>query len=136
MLALDTAIVTAFTGNATLTAAFPGGMYADRAPERTTQTPYLIYTVIDGRSTKSFGNVERSDVTVRFQAIGIGKNATGQVMDTFTGVFDDVTLSINPGQNYNCTRQGRAIPSMWSEPDGSGDELWSWTATYVYSIRG
>lgn len=135
MLALDTAIVSAFTGSATLTAAFPGGIHGDRAPEGTTATPYLIYTVIGGPSDKMFGGAERSEVTVRFQAVGVGKNATGQAMNTFTGVFDDAILSLGTGQNCNCTRTTRPIPSLYGPVDGSGNELWMWRATYVYAIR-
>lgn len=136
MLALDTAISAAFTGNSTLTTAFPGGIHGDRAPEGTTATPYVIYTVLSGQSVKSYGGAEWSDVVVRFQAIGNGKNATGATAQLIANAYDDTILALSgTSQNYDCRRISRPIPSLWSLPDGTGNELWSWTLTYLFSIR-
>jgi hypothetical protein len=134
MQSLDAAIVLAFTGNGTLTSAFPGGIHGDRAPE-TTVFPYLIYTVISAPSQQVYGGTDRADVIVRFAAVGEGKTVVGALMTTFKGVFDNTILSLGTGQNCNVVRSGRCIPMLFSPIDAGGNEVWSWTTEYRYSIR-
>jgi len=132
---LDTAINTAFTGNATLTTAFPGGLWPDLADAEAAM-PYLVYTVLSGRLNQIvYGNKKHAKVYIRFQAIGPGKDATAVLADTFTGIFDDTVLTLSNGQNYACDRQQDPIPSLWQQRTGGAKDIWAYTVEYLYQTR-
>lgn len=128
------AIYLQFTGSPTLTAAFPGGVHRDLAPENTAN-PYVVSTMVAAPSQAMYGTNRRADVYVRFSAVGVGHDATLALIETFTGVFDDSVLSLTSGQNYDALRVSDPVGFMEPKVNTDGDEVWRWTVEYRYSVR-
>ena len=104
MLLLLNAIYSKFTGDASLTAAFPGGLSRDRAPENTPM-PYLVSQVASATPLYSYGSaIYRTLVTIRFGAFGVGHDATAAAAQTLIAQFDDALLSLSSGTNDTVTR--------------------------------
>jgi hypothetical protein len=132
MLPLLNAIYTKFTTSGTLTSAFPGGLFRDRAPE-TTSLPYVVSHVVQSKLEYSYGGPCRSDTQVKFSAYGVGHDATGTLMNALTAAFDDARLTLATGVNDTVTRMGDPIPILHKH-DGHGNDVWEWSVVYEYSI--
>jgi hypothetical protein len=132
MLPLLNAIYTRFTATGALTAAFPGGLFRDRAPE-TTALPYVVSHVVQSKLEYSYGGACRSQTQVKFSAFGIGHDATGTLMNALTATFDDALLMLSNGTNDSVTRLGDPIPVLHKR-DGQGNDVWEWAVVYEYSI--
>src|SRR5580698_4432711 len=94
------AISTKFDADSTLTAAFPGGLWGEAAPEGTA-LPYVIQNVIDAPVTCFYGSASQTEVQVKLSAYGIGRDATLQKAEVLTAVFKDATLTLSSGQNVD-----------------------------------
>jgi hypothetical protein len=135
MLALTNAIYTKFTGTTALTNAFTGGMYPERAAEGTSM-PYVVTTLVSAPTHVAYGNAHQlDDVIIRFVAVGIGHDATGALIETLMGVYDNTILTLSSGTMFDATRVG--APTRFLEPsvDGGGQEIWRWSVVYKYSVR-
>lgn len=134
MIALLNAIATKFNGTASLTTDFPGGLTQNVAPEGT-QFPYVVVQVTNATTATAFGQAHRDEITVRFVAYGVGHDATGTALETLDGVFNDTPLSLGTGQNYDCRRLTPPLPTMQTDFNEAGQEVWQWAVTYLYSVR-
>ncbi len=133
MLSLLNAIYAKFTGDAVLTAAFPGGLFRDHAPERTPM-PYLISHVLSATPVYAYGSaISRTTTHVRFSAYGVGHDATCAAMRTLLAHFDDATLTLSSGTNDLVTRLSDPLPKLLRH-DARGNDVWEWTVTYAYGV--
>ena len=71
MQALIEAIQSAFANDGALTAAFPGGLWGDAAPEAAAM-PYVVQKVLAAPVTSCYGTSRHAAVEVRFTAYGPG----------------------------------------------------------------
>jgi hypothetical protein len=133
MLPLLNAIYSAFTSAGALTAAFPGGMYRDQAPEGTAM-PYLVSHVVQSAVEHAYAGVARSTVRIRFSAYGVGHDATGTLMNALTSEFDNAPLTLSSGTNDSVWRLDDPTPKLHHH-DGLGNDVWEWAVTYEYGIR-
>jgi len=135
MLSLLNAIYSKFTGDSALTAAFPGGLSRDRAQENTPM-PYLVSQVVSAAPLYSYGSaVYRTLVQIRFQAFGVGHDATGAAVQTLISRFDDALLTLSSGTNDTVTRLSDPLPKLLRH-DALGNDVWEWTVTYEYGVVG
>ena len=133
------AISTKFTADGTLTAAFPGGMWGEAAPEGTA-LPYVIQSVIAAPMTCFYGSASRSEVQVKMSAYGIGRDATLASAEALATAFKDVTLTLSTGQNFDARqvsdpqpqRQGR--DSSTADDPGQGD-IYAVHIVFEYAVR-
>jgi hypothetical protein len=132
MLPLLNAIYAKFTASPALVAAFPGGLFRDRAPEGTTM-PYLVSHVAGSKVQYAYGGIYRTDTEVRFSGYGVGHDATGSALTTLLAGFDDVLLALSSGTNDSVTRSGEPVPVLHRH-DSQGNEVWEWSVTYTYSV--
>jgi len=132
MINLLNAIYSAFTGDATLSAAFPGGLHRDRATEETT-LPYVVSHVVDSTTDVSYGSKNRSHVRIKFSAFGVGHDATGSLMETFAARFDNQLLSLATGTHDSITRLTDPTPTLHRH-DSQGNDVWEWAVTYEYGM--
>jgi hypothetical protein len=133
MLPLLNSIYSKFTGDSTLTAAFPGGLHRDQAPEETAM-PYLVSKVVLSNLEYSYGGPSRADTHVRFSAYGIGHDAVANLINTLTSQFDDVLLTLSSGVNDTVTRLCEPIPVLHHH-DAQGNDVWEWSVVYEYGVR-
>lgn len=133
MIPLLNAIYSKFTSSGTLTSAFPGGLHRDQASEGTAM-PYVVSKVVSSKMEYAYGGACRSDTQIQFSAYGVGHDATGTLMDTFTSAFDDGLLTLPSGTNDSVTRLGEPAPSLHKQ-DGEGNDVWEWSVTYDYSVQ-
>ncbi|HXE55176.1 MAG TPA: hypothetical protein VN541_19290 [Tepidisphaeraceae bacterium] len=133
MLPLLNAIYSKFTGDSALTAAFPGGMHRDQAPEGTSM-PYLVSHVVESKLEYGYNGPCRSDTQIRFSAYGVGHDATGALMDLLVSEFDDALLSLSSGTNDSVTRLGDPAPALHRH-DAQGNDVWEWKVIYEYGIK-
>jgi hypothetical protein len=134
MLPLLNAIYTKFTASSALVAAFPGGLFRDRAPEGTTM-PYLVSHVAGSKVEYAYEGVYRADTQIRFSGYGVGHDATGNALAILLANLDDVTLTLSSGTNDSVTRSGEPTPTLHRH-DSQGNEVWEWSVTYNYSVVG
>jgi len=134
MLPLLNAIYSRFTGNSSLTTAFPGGLHRDRAPEGTPM-PYIVSRVVACDTEHSFGGPSRTRTQVRFSAFGVGHDATGSLIEVLTSAFDNALLSLASGTNDSVVRTGGAIPVLHAH-DAKGNDVWEWAVVYEYAVVG
>ncbi len=132
MLPLLNAIYAKFIADAALVAAFPGGLYRDRAPEGTTM-PYVVSRIVASKVSYAYGGPYRTDTELRFSAYGIGHDAIGSDMQTLLGSFDDALLTLSSGTNDSVTRCGEPTPLLHRH-DAAGNDVWEWSVTYTYSV--
>jgi hypothetical protein len=55
-------------------------------------------------------------------------------MNTLTGHFDDVLLSLSSGTNDTVTRLDEPTPKLHHH-DGQGNDVWEWAVTYEYGVK-
>ena len=67
MLPLLNAIYASFTADSALTAAFPGGLHRDQAPEGTAM-PYVVSTVVSSTTGLAYNAGSRSATHIKFTA--------------------------------------------------------------------
>jgi hypothetical protein len=132
MLPLLNAIYAKFTADPALVAAFPGGLFRDRAPEGTAM-PYVVSHVVASKIAYAYGGPYRTDTEVRFSAYGVGHDATENAMQTLLGSFDDSLLSLSSGTSDAVTRTGEPTPALHRH-DSQGNDVWEWSVVYVYSV--
>lgn len=132
MINLLNAIYTAFTGDATLSAAFAGGLHRDRAPEEAA-LPYVVSHVIESAADVSYGTKTRSTVRIKFSAFGVGHDATGALMETLVAHFDNQLLSLAAGTHDSITRLTDPTPTLHRH-DSQGNDVWEWAVTYEYGV--
>jgi hypothetical protein len=132
MLPLLNAIYTRFTTTGTLTAAFPAGLFRDRAPEATA-LPYVVSHVVQSKLEYSYAGACRSDTQIKFSAYGVGHDATGTLMNALTAAFDDALLTLSNGTNDTVTRLSEPIPVLHKH-DAMGNDVWEWGVVYEYSV--
>lgn len=135
MKVLTNAIVKKFKSDAVLAAAFPGGIFAGRAPEGTTTQPYLVYTVIAAAASSRFGGVGFVEVSIRFTAWGIGADAVTAVADTLAAEFDEATLPLSTGTLMNSTRMTDPVPQFAEVVDGESQEWWRADVEYTFAAQ-
>jgi hypothetical protein len=134
MIPLLNAIYAKFVSDGTLTAAFPGGLHRDRAPEGTVM-PYVVSTVSSAPAELTYGTQVRNHVQVRFDAYGVGHDATGALMDSFIASFDNALLTLSVGSDLSIVRQGDVTPKLHRH-DAQGNDVWEWSVTYLYEVGG
>ena len=132
MIPLLNAIYTHFTADGTLTAAFPGGLHRDRAPEGTVM-PYVVSTVTSAPAELTYSSRVRTHAQVRFDAYGIGHDAIGTLMQSLIASFDNAILTLAVGTNQSVVRLGDAVPKLHRH-DAQGNDVWEWSVTYVYEV--
>lgn len=132
MIALLNAIYSKFTSTGALTAAFPGGMHRDQAPEGTAM-PYVVSRVVSSRLEYAYGGSCRSDTQIKFSAYGVGHDATGTLMNALTGTFDAGLLALSSGASDTVTRLGEPVPLLHKQ-DAEGNDVWEWSATYEFGV--
>lgn len=133
MIPLLNAIYLKFTSTGALTSAFPGGMHRDQAPEGTAM-PYVVSRVVSSKVEYAYGGACRSDTQIKFSAYGVGHDATGTLMNAFTGAFDEGLLALSAGTNDTVTRLGEPVPVLHKQ-DAEGNDVWEWSVTYEYSVQ-
>lgn len=133
MIPLLNAIYTTFTGTGALSSAFPGGMHRDQAPEET-EMPYLVSHVVSSSVEHSYLGVNRTTIRIQFGGYGVGHDAVGALMDTFTGALDNNLLTLSSGTNDSVTRLDEPTPTLLRH-DGQGNDVWEWMVTYEYGVR-
>jgi hypothetical protein len=132
MIYLLNSIYSHFTGNAPLVAAFPGGLFRDRAPEETTM-PYVVSSVVSSKLDYAYGGPYRTHTEIRFSAYGIGHDAIATAMQLLVSAFDDVLLPLSSGTNDTVTRLGDPSPVLHRH-DSQGNDIWEWSVTYSYGV--
>jgi hypothetical protein len=132
MLPLLNAIYAKFTADAPLVAAFPGGLFRDRAPEETAM-PYVVSRVVSSKLDYAYGGPHRTTTEIKFSAYGIGHDATGAAMQLLVSAFDDALLSLSSGTNDSVTRAGDPVPAIHRH-DAQGNDVWEWSVTYLYGV--
>lgn len=133
MLPLLNSIYSKFTGDSTLTAAFPGGLHRDQAPENTAM-PYLVSRVVESKLEYSYAGPSRAVTHVRFSAYGVGHDAIAALINTLTSQFDDALLTLAAGSNDSVTRLAEPVPVLHHH-DSQGNDVWEWSVTYEYGVR-
>ena len=134
MTTIQTAIRAAFTASAPLTAAFPGGLWLGEAPEGTAM-PYVVQTTVAAPLTSGYGGRRYADgVVIDFAAYGDDHDAVGAAMDTLTGVFDDALLPLATGTMFD-TRRTAGPADQLMPPDGNGQDVWQWRASYRFAVQ-
>ena len=133
MTPLLNAIFSRFTSDATLVSAFPGGLHRDQAPQETAM-PYVVSRVLSSKLEYSYGGACRSDTQIKFSAYGVGHDAAGDLMNTFTAQFDDQLLTLATGVNDTVTRLGDPIPTLHKH-DAQGNDVWEWAVVYEYGVK-
>ena len=134
MIPLQTAIQAAFAASAPLAAAFPGGLWADQAPENTAM-PYLVRTTVAAPLSSGYGGRRYADgVVVDFAAYGDDHDAVGAAMGVLTAVFDDAILPLSAGQMFDARRLSDPADRLLP-PDGSGQDVWRWMTSYRFAIQ-
>lgn len=134
MLALTQAIYTKFTSTTALTTAFPGGMFPERAPEGATM-PFAVTVLVSTPTQATYGNHQIDDVVYRFSAVGIGHDATGAILETLMGVYDNAILTLSSGTMFDATRIKGPFRFLEPNVDAAGQEIWRWSVDYKYSVR-
>ena len=132
MLPLLNAIYAKFTADAALVAAFPGGLFRDRAPENTIM-PYVVSRVVASKVDYAYGGPYRTHTEVRFSAYGVGHDAVAGEMQTLLNSFDDTLLALSSGANDSVTRTGEPTPALHRH-DSRGNDVWEWSVTYLYGV--
>jgi hypothetical protein len=132
MLPLLNAIYSKFTASAPLVAAFPGGLFRDRAPEETAM-PYVVSHVVSSKLDYAYTGAYRTTTEVRFSAYGIGHDAVAAEMQLLVNVFDDALLSLSSGTNDTVTRMGDPTPTLHRH-DSQGNDIWEWSVVYSYGV--
>ena len=133
------AISTKFAADSTLTAAFPGGLWGEAAPEGTT-LPYVIQSVVGAPITWFYGSASLAQVQVRLSAYGIGRDATLAKGEALAAAFKDTTLTLSSGQNVDARqvsdpqpeRQGR--DSSTTDDPAQGD-TYAVHVMFEYAVR-
>ncbi len=134
MLPVQTAIRTAFTASAPLTVAFPGGLWLGQAPEGTAM-PYAVQTTVAAPVTSVYGGRRYADgVLLDLAAYGNDHDAVGAAMDVLTGVFDDALLPLAAGTMFDARRTAGPVDQLMP-PDGSGQDVWQWRASYRFAVQ-
>jgi len=133
MLPLLNAIYSKFTGDSALTAAFPGGLHRDQAPEGTAM-PFLVSNVASSKLEYGYNGPCRSDTQIRFTSFGVGHDAVGALMDTLVSHFDDALLALSTGVNDTITRLADPVPTL-KRHDALGNDVWEWSVTYEYGVK-
>ncbi len=135
MQALLAAIITKFTATGSLTAAFPGGLWAGLAPEGTV-LPYAVYTTLTSPTQFAYGTGHALDQAhIRFSSVAIGSNTSLTNLETLQSVFDDFILTLSSGQNFDSRRL--YAPSGFPEPtlSSDGQQIWRYSTEYQYHVR-
>lgn len=121
MQALIEAIQSAFAANGTLTAAFPGGLWGDAAPEAVAM-PYVVQRVLGAPVTSCYGTAKRLLVAVQFTAYGPGRDAMLGKAETLAAAFRDVTLTVAGGQNYDSRQTTDPVPVREGRDASAADD--------------
>lgn len=132
MIPLLNSIYSLFTGTGSLTTAFPGGMFRDRAAEGTAM-PYVVSRVVGVTTQAAYDGSVRSMVEVKFSGFGVGHDATGVLMETFVAVFDAASLAVSAGINDSVVRKSGPTPVLHSQ-NANGDDVWEWAVVYEFGV--
>lgn len=127
------ALKKAYDDSAELRAAFPGGLWADIAPENT-PFPYLVYNVPSCPVTYGYEGVLGYRPTIRYTAYG-SKDDCGPGNEAFALV--DSVLAENlevPGRQVDWYLPGGKPLARYVGKSNKGGDLWQTTATYDYSV--
>jgi hypothetical protein len=132
MLPLLNAIYSAFTSSGALTAAFPGGLHRDQAPEGVGM-PYLVSQVMESKVHYGFGGPYRAQTRIRFSAYAVGHDAAAALADVVASVFDDAALTLSSGTHAGTTRLDEPVPKLHHH-DAEGNDVWEWGVGYEFSV--
>jgi hypothetical protein len=136
MIALTNAIAAKYNTTSALTTALPGGMFMGRTKVGVSTFPYVVVQVESSPTQSSFGTGNHyNSVAVRFVVYGEGHDATGTACATLDSNYNDTILTLASGQCVNCYRMFEPRPVLQPEVDESGQDVWAWVVTYVYSVR-
>lgn len=146
MIDLFPAIDTAFTGNATLAAAFPGSGAGNRgirygfAP-RTVPRPYVVVIPVSAPRTQVYGGAGYAEHRIQFKVVGDGVGAARVLARTFIAQWDTITLAVSGVSGATTTKfYGRRLGDPMPSPTGplgedeTGDDVAGWDVEYVYGI--
>jgi hypothetical protein len=139
MLSLLEAISTKFAGDSTLTAAFPGGLWGDAAPEGMA-LPYVIQSVIGAPMTWFYGSRSLVQVQVRLSAYGIGRDATLAKGETLAAAFKDAILTLASGQNLDARQVSDPQPERQGRDASTADDpaqgdVYAVHVMFEYTVR-
>ena len=132
MLALQTAIQSAFTASADLAAAFPGGLWTGIAPAGTAM-PYAVMTTVAAPRSATYGG-GWTEPRLQFAAFGVDHDAAGAAMGTLTGLLDGALLTLAAGQLFDALRLDEPTDAAMP-PGGDGRTAWRWLTTYRFAVR-
>ena len=132
MISLLNAIYAHFTADSSLSAAFPGGLHRDQAPEATAM-PYVVSRVVAVQTEFSYGGASRTLAQIRFSAFGVGHDATGLLAELLASKFDGVLLNLASRTNESVARQADPLPVLLRH-DGQGNDVWEWSVVYAYGV--
>jgi hypothetical protein len=121
MQSLLEAISTRFSADEALTAAFPGGLWGEAAPEGTA-LPYVVQTVVGAPVTWFYGSASLAQVQVRLSAYGVGRDATLAGAETLAAAFKDATLALSSGQNIDARQVSDPQPERQGRDSSTADD--------------
>ncbi len=133
------AISAKFAGDTTLTAAFPGGLWGEVAPEGTA-LPYVVQTVAESSVTSFYGSTSRAEIQVKLCAYGIGRDTTLAKGEVLAAAFKDATLTLSSGQNVDVRQISDPQPQRQGRDASTADDLaqgdvYAVNITFEYAVR-
>ena len=132
MLPLLNAIYSTFTSASALTAAFPGGLHRDQAPEGTLM-PYLVSHVLDSNVHYAFTGPYRTQARIKFSAYQVGHDAAGSLLTPVLSTFDTAPLTLSSGKHTATTRLTAPTPKLHHH-DADGNDVWEWSVEYEFAV--
>lgn len=118
MKTLEDAIFALFANTSAITAAITGGLWKDEAEKRT-EYPYMVFDVLAAPLDQGFGGWKRYTATVAFTLFGAGRQDQEDNIKLFTDTFDNVTLTIASGNNFDTIRLDEPLCEKARESDGT-----------------
>ena len=108
----------AWSADPALALAFPGGFWADAAPEGTAM-PYVIHSVQAAPATCCYGTARHVAALLRLTVYGIGHDAMLALSEELASSFRDVPVTLFAGQNYDARQIAdprRSVPGATPAP--------------------
>lgn len=149
MQALLDAIYSAAIGSATMRTLLPawtppdgstpypaGAFHLDLAPGGA-PLPILVLSVVPRADSQSKygGGMAFEPISIRWTVYGnISSKTTVGNAETVMSVFDDLILSLATGTMTNNVRRGQPIPRLDPSRDNAGNDVWSASWVYDFTI--
>ena len=130
MTALETAIVTAFKGNAALLAAAVGGIHNTVATSGTAY-PYVVFQIPAIKQTKTFSH-DSEEIIMQFKIYtrSSSSSSLNDIWDKLTTVFDGAQLSMS---GYTMVKMLRDVSIKTK--DETDEQVWIYLVSYQILIE-